>query len=106
MNDGGSKEPTHQEIVARLDGFAMVAMAKAGKGSEASLLTWHRWLGHPSFKAVVDLDRSGVSGIIITDVPASVPGPDGCAACVTGKAVRERFNTQNGQFWINLRSGI
>ena len=27
MNDGGSKEPTHQEIVVRLDEFAMVTMA-------------------------------------------------------------------------------
>ena len=28
MNDGGSKEPTHQEIVVRLDEFAMVTMAR------------------------------------------------------------------------------
>ena len=27
MNDGGSKEPTHQEIVVRLDEFTMVTMA-------------------------------------------------------------------------------
>ena len=49
--------------------------------SEAGLLIWHRRLGHPSFKAVVGLARSGVSGVVITDVPASVPGLDACAAC-------------------------
>ena len=55
--------------------------------SEAGLLIWHRRLGHPSFKAVVGLARSGVSGVVITDVPASVPGLDACAACVARKAV-------------------
>ena len=62
MNDRGSKEPTHQEIDARLNEFAMVATAKGGKGSEVSLLTWHCRLGHLSFKAVVDLSRSGHYG--------------------------------------------
>ena len=33
------------------------------------------------------LARSGVSGVVITVVPASVPGLDACAACVARKAV-------------------
>ena len=37
------------------------------------LLTWHRRLGHPFFKAAVELARSGVSGMAITDVPALPP---------------------------------
>ena len=43
-------------------------------------MTWHRRLGHPSFKTVVELARSGASGMVITDVPAKVPGPGARAA--------------------------
>ena len=68
MGDGGRTEPTYQEIVERLDGIAMAATARGGKGSEATLMTWHRRLGHPSFKTVVELAQSGVGGMVITDV--------------------------------------
>jgi hypothetical protein len=48
--------------------MSMLATAKGGKGSDASLLTWHCRLGHPSFKTVVDLVKSGVSSMNISDI--------------------------------------
>ena len=39
-----------------------------------------------SFKAIMDLVRSGVSGMVITDAPALVP-LDACTVCVAGKTV-------------------
>ncbi len=42
-------EPTHQELIRRPEGVAMTATAK-GDGTEATLMTWHQQLGHPSFK--------------------------------------------------------
>ena len=87
MSDGPSEDQVHRDTVKRLDDYALVATAKGGHGEDASLMTWHRRLGHPSFKAVLDLAKSGVSGMTVTDVPAVVPGLDSCAACVAGKAV-------------------
>jgi hypothetical protein len=58
------REPTHEE---RLETVAMVATARGAEGTKAALLTWHRRLGHPSFKTVVALSESGANGMGITD---------------------------------------
>ena len=87
MDTSEGADPTHQELVERLEKVVMIATAKGGKGTEATLMTWHRRLGHPSFRTVVELARSGTGGIVITDMPAKVPGLDACAACVAGKSV-------------------
>jgi len=55
---------------------------RGGSGPRASLLTWHRRLGHLSFKTVVELAQEGASGLEITDVPARIPGLDACSTCV------------------------
>ena len=44
-------------------------------------MTWHRCLGHPSFKTVVALTENGANGMVITE---GIPGLD---ACVAAKAV-------------------
>jgi len=94
------KDQTPKDVAKQIDNHTLVATAKGGRSSDASLLTWHRRLGHPSFKAVVELSRGGVSGMVITDVPEKIPSLDSCAACVTGKllhllhSVRGRWN-----FW-------
>ena len=75
----------------------MAATAKGGKGSEATLMNWHRWLGHPSFKTVVELAKSGVSGMVITDMTGKVPGLDVCAVCVAGKLVHLPHKEGRGQ---------
>lgn len=80
-------EPTHLEVMERLDGIAMQATARGGEGSAASLMTWDHQLGHPSFKTIVDLANSGVSGMTITDVPTKSPALDECTACLAGKSV-------------------
>ena len=87
MDTSEDADPTHQELVDRLGKVAMTATAKGGRGTEATLMTWHRRLGHPSFKTVVELAQKGASGMVITDMPAKVPGLDACAACVAGKSV-------------------
>jgi hypothetical protein len=87
MGEEACMEPTYQDIIQRLDGVSMLMTAKGGKGSDTSLLTWHRRLGHPSFKTVVDLVKSGVSGMNISNIPDQVPGLDTCAACVAGKSI-------------------
>jgi hypothetical protein len=87
---GTGVDPTHEELVKRLEKVALSATAKGGDGMEA-LLPWHRCLGHPSFKSVVTLAESGASGIVITDMPAKIPGLDACAACVAAKSVHLRI---------------
>ena len=81
------REPTYPELVECLLKVAMTVMARGGNRMEAMLMTWHRWLGHPSFKTVVALARGGTSGIVISDIPARIPGLDACAACVAAKLV-------------------
>ena len=81
------REPTYPELVERLLKVAVTAMARGGNRMEATLMTWHRRLGHPSFKTVVALARSGASGIVISDIPVRIPGLDTCAACVAAKLV-------------------
>ena len=62
-------EPTHDELVERLD---KVAMVKGADGIRATLLTWNRRLGHPSFKTVVALAESGANGMVTTDLPEKI----------------------------------
>ena len=50
-------------------------------------MTWHRRLGRPSFKTMVALAESGASGMVITNIPAKIPGLDVCLACVAAKSV-------------------
>ena len=65
----------------------MVLTAKGADGTRASLMTWHRRLGHPSFKTVVVLAKHSAASMVITDLPQKIPGLDACAACVAAKAV-------------------
>ena len=81
------RERTIPELVQHLQKVAMAATARGGESIEGTLMTWHWRLGHLSFKLVVALAKSGVSGIVITDIPAKIPGLDACAACVVGKSV-------------------
>jgi len=50
-------------------------------------LTWHRRLGHLSFKTIVELAQGGASGVEIIDVPVRIPGLDACSTCVAAKMV-------------------
>ena len=72
-------------------------------------MTWHRWLGHLSFKTVVVLARSGMSGIVISNIPVKIPGLDTCAACIAAKLVhlphkegRKRASKYLEQVHINI----
>lgn len=80
------KDQTPEDVIKQINNYALVAMEKGGRSSNMSLLTWHRRLGHPAFKAVVELLR-GVSRMVITDVPEKIPGLDSCTACVAGKSL-------------------
>jgi hypothetical protein len=60
-DDGTGAYSTHEELVKRLEKVALSATAKGGDGMEATLLTWHRQLGHSSFKTVVASAKGGVS---------------------------------------------
>ena len=75
------------QLIQRLKDTALNTTARGGDRVKASLMTWHHWLGHPSFKTVVQLAQGGGSGMIITDTPAVVPALDACAACVASKSV-------------------
>ena len=96
----GEEGATQDELGERLATVAMVTTAKGGDGTRASLMTWHRRLGHLSFKTVVALAESGADGIVITDLPRKTPGLDACAACVAAKSVhlphREGRNRAEG----------
>ena len=85
--DSGEGESTYQELLGRHGKVAMTATARGVSEPKASLLTWHRWLGHLSFKTVVELAQGGASGVEITDVPARIPGLDACSACIVAKMV-------------------
>ena len=78
---------TYLELVEHLLKATMTVMARGGNRMEATLMTWHRQLGHPLFKTVVALARSGASGIVISDIPVKIPGLDACAACIAAKLV-------------------
>jgi len=85
--EGDDEVSTHKELVECLEKVAMVTMAKGADGTRATLMTWHWHLGHPSFKTVVALAKSGTKGMEIMDLPKTVPSLDACAACVAAKAV-------------------
>jgi len=73
--------------VERLGKVAKVATANGADGMRATLMTRHRWLGHPYFKTVVALAESGAGGMVIADLPKKIPGLGACAACVAVKSV-------------------
>jgi hypothetical protein len=85
--NGDMDKTTHDELVGHLENVAMVATARGPDGAKASLLTWHRRLGHPMCKMVMALACDGASRMVITDLPVKVPGLDGCAACIVAKSV-------------------
>ena len=85
--EGVQAESALDELAERLGRVAMVATVKGPNGKRASLLTWHQWLGHLSFKTMVASAKGGVSGMEISDLPMKIPGLDACTACVVAKAV-------------------
>ena len=85
--EGFKAELALDELAERLGRVVMVAMAKGPNGKRALLLTWHWWLGHLSFKAMVASVNRGVSGMEISDLPVKIPGLDACATRVVAKAV-------------------
>ena len=52
-----------------------------------TLMTWHRRLGHPSFKTMAALAEGDPDGMLMTDLPKKILGFDACAACVIVKSV-------------------
>ena len=74
-------------VAERLEGVSMTATVKGPDSKRASLMTWHQWLGHLSFKTVVMLAKRGVSGMEISDLPEKTPGLNACTVCVVAKAV-------------------
>ena len=97
------REPTYPELAQRLQKVAMTTTARGGNGREATLMTWHRRLGHPLFKTVVALARSGASGIVISNIPAKIPGLDACAVCVVAKSVH--LLHKEGRKWASRYLG-
>ena len=93
------RELTYPELVECLLKVTMTVTARGGNGMEAMLMTWHRWLGHLLFKTVVALARSGASGIVISDIPAKIPGLDTCAACIAAKSVH--LPHKEGRKWAS-----
>ena len=81
------REPTYPELVEHLLKVAMTVTARGGNRMEVTLMTWHRQLGHLSFKTVVVLARSSASGIVISNIHAKIPGLDACVACIAAKLV-------------------
>ena len=65
----------------RLGKVAVVATAKGADSMRATLMTRHRWLGHPSFKTVVALAESGAGGMVIADLPKMIPGLGAVHGC-------------------------
>ena len=85
--DSREGESTYQERLERLGKDVMTATVGGGSRPKASLLTWHRWLGHLSFKTIMELAQGGARGMKITDVLVRNPGLDACSACVAAKMV-------------------
>ena len=57
-----------------MERLGKVAVVKGANGMRATLIAWHRWLGHPSFTTVVALAESGAGGMVIADLPKKIPG--------------------------------
>jgi len=87
MTNSGEDKSTYQELLGRLGKVTMTATARGGSGPKALLWTWHCWLGHLSFKTIMELAQEGASGLEITNIPARIPGLDACFACVAAKMV-------------------
>ena len=85
--DSGEGKSTYPELMEHLGKVAMTATARGGSGPKASLLTWHRRLGHLSFKTIVEFAPGGASGVEIIDLPVRIPGLDAGSACVAAKMV-------------------
>jgi hypothetical protein len=102
MLNGDMDETTH-ELVGHLE-VAMVATARGSDSAKASLLTWPRRLGQPMFKTVMTSAHDRASGIVIMDLPAKVPGLDGCAACVAAKSVHLPHKEGHSQAKVYLDS--
>ena len=85
--EGVEAESALDELTEHLGRVAMVAMVKGPDSKRASLLTWHRQLGHLSFKTMVTLAKGGVSGMEISDLPTKIPGLNACTTCAVAKAV-------------------
>jgi len=49
-------------------------------------MTGHRRLGHPAFKTVIVLAEGMADSMVITDLPAKIPGLAACVACVAAKS--------------------
>jgi hypothetical protein len=81
MKTDDDVEPTHEELIKCLASIALSATAKRADSMKASLLSWHRRFGHPSFKTEVELAKYGANGILITDLSLKIPSLDACAAC-------------------------
>ena len=86
----GEEDVAHDELGERLATVAMVGTAKGTNGTRVSLMAWHRWLGHPSFKTVVALAESGADGMAITDLPTKTPGLDACCSKVSTPTAQGR----------------
>jgi hypothetical protein len=86
-NIGEGADLTHKELVDCLQKVVLAATVKGGDRMEATLVTWHRHLGHATFKTILELEQKGVSGMVITDIPVKIPNLDACAACVVVKLV-------------------
>ncbi len=67
MDNCGRMEPTHQELVERLEGGRYDRYGDGRKGNQVSLDYLSSATRSPSFKTVMELARSSASGMIITD---------------------------------------
>ena len=61
-------------------------------------MTWHRRLGHPMFKTVVELAQCDTSGMVITDSPVNTPSLDASAASAAEKLVH--LPHKEGRGWV------
>ena len=90
----------------RLGKVVVVATAKCADSMRATLMTWHRWLGHPSFNTVVASAESGAGGMVIADLPKMIPGLGGVHV---SQINRYTSRTRKGEIvqertWIESRS--
>jgi len=85
--DSREGKSTYQELLERLGKDVMTATVGGGSRPKASLLTWHCWLGHLSFKTIMELAQGGARGMEITDVLVRILGLDACSACIAAKMV-------------------
>ncbi|GAA5913710.1 hypothetical protein JCM5296_000009 [Sporobolomyces johnsonii] len=76
--------PYHLDL-ANHSGSVVAASTRETQG--ASLMTWHRRLGHIGLDAIIELDRRGlVDGLVLSDKKK-----DDCEACIYAKSKRSPF---------------